>query len=64
MTTFTKSLFAVELDGQPFAVALPADKMNELLAIAARMSAGGALDLMPVPNKDLFTVAMVPTVTQ
>jgi len=38
--------------------------MKELLAIAARMSADGALDLMPVPNKELFTVAMAPTVTQ
>lgn len=64
MTTFTKSLFAVELDGQPFAVALPTDKMIELLEVAARMSPGGALELMPVPNKDLFAVAMTSTVTQ
>lgn len=64
MTTFTKSLFAVELDGQPFAVALPSDKMNELLAVAASMSSGGALELMPVSNKDLFAMVMVPTVTQ
>lgn len=64
MTTFTKSLFAVELDGQPFAVALPTDKMIELLEIAARMSPGGALELMPIPNKDLFAMAMALTVTQ
>lgn len=64
MTTFTKSMFAVELDGQPYAIALPVEKMNELLAIAAKMSEGGSLDLMPVPNKALFSMAMTPTEIQ
>jgi hypothetical protein len=58
MTTFTKSIFAVELDGRPYAIALSVENMNELLVIAAKMSIGGALDLRPVPNEALFTMAM------
>lgn len=59
MTTFTKSIFAVELDGKPYAIALPAEKMIDLIAIAAKMADDGKLDLMPVPNKDFFAVAML-----
>ncbi len=60
MTTFTKSIFAVELNGKPYAIALPAEKVLELIAIAAKMSDDGKLDLMPVPNGAFFSLAMMP----
>lgn len=58
MTTFTKSVFAVELDGKPYAIVLPVEKMNELLILAAKMSNGSSLQLSPMPNDDFFAVAM------
>lgn len=55
---FTKVLFAVEHDGKVYGVHLPADKLEQLLAEAARLSPGGSLELYPMPNQGLFTLAV------
>ncbi|HEJ2342241.1 TPA: hypothetical protein ACWLUJ_005758 [Pseudomonas aeruginosa] len=54
---FTKVLFAVEHDGKAYGVHLPADKLESLLAEAARLSPSGSLEMYPMPNQDLFRVA-------
>lgn len=51
---FTKSIFAVELEGKPFGIALPPDKMEILLAMAAKLSEGESLSLHQIPNQHFF----------
>ncbi|HBO8075003.1 TPA: hypothetical protein L5C58_004016 [Pseudomonas aeruginosa] len=55
---FTKVLFAVEHDGKVYGVHLPADKFEQLLAEAARFSPSGSLEMYPMPNQGLFTLAV------
>lgn len=55
---FTKVLFAVEHDGKVYGVHLPADKLEQLLAEAARLSPSGSLEMYPMPNQELFTMAV------
>ncbi|MBC7198225.1 MAG: hypothetical protein H5U32_03145 [Pseudomonas balearica] len=55
---FTKVLFAVEHDGKVYGVHLPADKLEQLLAEAARLSPSGSLEMYPMPNQGLFTLAV------
>lgn len=54
---FTKVLFAVEHDGKAYGIHLPADKLEKLLAEAARLSSSGSLELYPMPNQELFALA-------
>lgn len=55
---FTKVLFAVEHDGKAYGVHLPADKLEKLLTEAARLSPSGSLEMYPMPNQQLFTLAV------
>ncbi|MFU5667437.1 hypothetical protein ACM7UX_31300 [Pseudomonas aeruginosa] len=55
---FTKVLFAVEHDGKAYGVHLPADNLEQLLAEAARLSPSGSLEMYPMPNQGLFTLAV------
>jgi hypothetical protein len=54
---FTKVLFAVEHEGKAYGIHLPAEKLEKLLVEAARLSASGSLELYPMPNQELFTLA-------
>lgn len=55
---FTKVLFAVEHDGKVYGVHLPAEKLEQLLAEAAKLSPSGSLEMYPMPNQELFTLAV------
>lgn len=55
---FTKVLFAVEHDGKVYGVHLPAEKLEQLLAEAAKLSPGGSLEMFPMPNQELFSLAV------
>lgn len=55
---FTKVLFAVEHDGKAYGVHLPAEKLEQLLAEAAKLSPSGSLEMYPMPNQELFTMAV------
>lgn len=55
---FTKVLFAVEHDGKAYGVHLPAEKLEQLLAEAARLSPSGSLEMYPMPNQGVFTLAV------
>lgn len=55
---FTKVLFAVEHDGKAYGVHLPADKLELLLSEAAKLSPSGSLEMYPMPNQQLFTLAV------
>lgn len=57
---FTKVLFAVEHSGTALGVALKAADLEKLLAQAASLSPGGALELYPMPNQALFELAIQP----
>lgn len=54
---FTKVLFAVEHEGKTYGVHLPAAKLEELLALAAKLSPSGSLEMFPIPNQELFSLA-------
>ncbi|HBO2935148.1 TPA: hypothetical protein L4R50_000142 [Pseudomonas aeruginosa] len=54
---FTKVLIAVEHDGKAYGVHLPADKLEQLLVEAARLSPSGSLEMYPMPNQELFALA-------
>ncbi len=54
---FTKVLFAVEHDGKTYGIHLPAEKLEKLLAEAARLSSSGSLELYSMPNQELFALA-------
>ena len=48
---FTKVLFAVEHEGKAYGIHLPADRLEKLLAEAARLSPSGSLEMYPMPNR-------------
>jgi hypothetical protein len=50
--------FAVEHDGKAYGVHLPADKLEQLLTEAARLSPSGSLEMYPMPNQELFALAI------
>lgn len=54
---FTKVLFAVEHEGKAYGIHLPADKLEKLLAEAAKLSPSGSLEMYPMPNQELFALA-------
>ncbi|MBX8557098.1 hypothetical protein K5D56_21770 [Pseudomonas cichorii] len=58
---FTKVLFAVEHNGKAYGVHLPADKLEQLLIEAAKLSPSGSLEMHPMPNQELFTLAVQKT---
>lgn len=58
---FTKVFFAVEHDGKAYGVHLPASKLEQLLSEAANLSPSGTLEMYPMPNQELFTLAVQKT---
>ncbi|CRN68906.1 hypothetical protein AX279_17705 [Pseudomonas sp. J237] len=55
---FTKVLFAVEHGGKAYGIHLPAEKLELLLVEAAKLSPSGSLELFPMPNQELFSLAL------
>lgn len=58
---FTKVLFAVEHDGKAYGVDLPGNKLEQLLVEAAKLSPSGSLEMYPMPNQELFSLAVQKT---
>lgn len=59
--TFTKVLFAVELEGKAYGVELDGDKLLHLVQHAAKLSPNGHLSLSPLPNQRIFEMVFEKT---